>query len=178
MFFYVLIYKSVLITLICMAFLIVFVVLKVIVRFFPNKKWLLLIKDFFSYALFFNIPFRYFQLVLLDLFISAFMTFRTVAREDAYSSRVFISRTVDKVVSVTFACLFFATTILFLLVIAKYAFWRRKSIKQVSHRIADLKWGMLEGRRCRTVFYYTQFVIIRILLALVVALTEIIPSIA
>jgi hypothetical protein len=51
------------------------------------------------------------------------MTFRTVAREDAYSELYFVSRTVDKVVSIVLACLFLLSTILFLLFIAKYAFW-------------------------------------------------------
>lgn len=85
---------------------------------------------------------------------------------------------VDKVISIILVVIFFITTIVFLLFIARYAFLRRKSIKEVSHWIADLKWGMMDKRKCWTVFYFTQFIAIRILLGIVISLTGIIPSIA
>lgn len=37
---------------------------------------------------------------------------------------------------------------------------------------------MKDGRKCRTIFYYTQFVTIRLLLGIVISLTGIIPSLA
>ena len=95
MFFYVLVYKSVLISIICLVLLTFYLVLIVTLTIFPKSKRLRIVKEFFSYALFFNVPFRYFQLVLLDLFISAFMTFRTVALKDAESDIVFVRPHVD-----------------------------------------------------------------------------------
>jgi hypothetical protein len=94
MFLYVLLYKSVLLAIlsaIMFAFLLVFFIL------FKVFKHSLLgrIKSFFSSVLFFNLPMRYLQIVLLDLFISAFMTIRNLIRFDVESDIVFVSRTVD-----------------------------------------------------------------------------------
>ena len=155
MFLYVLIYKSVLISLIGCFLFVIFVILWIFVRFLPDKKWLVLIKDLFSYALFWNVPFRYFQLIFLDLCISAFMTIWNAAWDDVNSDLYFVSLKVDKVISIILVVIFFLTTLLFLAFVAKYAFYRRKSIKQVSLRVADLKWGMRDGRKCVTIFYYT-----------------------
>jgi len=59
MFFYVFIYKSVLITLICAFFFVVFLVLKILLWIFKRSKCIFVLKEVFSHALFFNIPFRY-----------------------------------------------------------------------------------------------------------------------
>lgn len=155
MFLYVLIYKSVLIALIACFIFLCYVFIKICLFVLPERKWLETIRDFFSYAMFWNIPFRYFQLIFLDLCISAFMTIRNAAWDDVRSKYYFVSRNVDKVISIILVVFFFITTFVFLVFVARYAFVRWKSIKEVSVRIADLKIGIKEGRKCRTVFYYT-----------------------
>ena len=50
------------------------------------------------------------------------MTIRNAARDDVNSSVYFVSRKVDKVISIVLVVIFFLTTIVFLLYIAKYAF--------------------------------------------------------
>jgi len=60
MFLYVLIYKSVLIALIACFIFLCYVFIRICLFVLPERKWLENIRDFFSYAMFWNIPFRYF----------------------------------------------------------------------------------------------------------------------
>ena len=57
MFFYVLIYKSVLIAIICAFFFAFYLIFRVLLLCFPKSRVLYVIKEFFSHGLVFNIPF-------------------------------------------------------------------------------------------------------------------------
>lgn len=112
------------------------------------------------------------------MFISAFMTFWTAVWKDADSELVFVWPHVDWIVSIVLACLFISFIFLLVAYISIYAFVQRKSIKLVSLRLADMKWGMKDKWKVWTVIFYFQFFTIWLLLAIVVTLTDIIPTLA
>ena len=177
MFFYVLLYKSILLgmlSLVALAFLIVFYIL---FKAIPKWKFLSVLKQFFSDILFWNLPLRYIQIVLLDLFISAFMTIWNLIRYDAESDIVFVNWTIDRYLSLTLACIFLVIIFSILAYIVCYVWnWRKMPLRSLSKWIGTFTSGMKNNRIKSYAFYYFLFIIIWMLLAIDVTLVGIVNS--